>query len=221
MADNFGMGIAVGAANSRRNADNAYYSGKSVGYAEGKAHGIAEGKAAGHEQQAIYVARLLRHLKARARQKDALIGLLKKYEPNHPYLNQTPAKTEAAELMQVEKVEIKLLKSTDSDELSRYLTNEVGELMTEGDLAMEADNIVNIPTHQTPEEEDKKEKILHNYNPPPAEINRRLSVAEALVAAENERARLAAIDAKVAARKEAVKGAFTAVRNGFSKLFGG
>ena len=169
------------------------------GYAIGHGAGVNKGGApvdvesyreAGrvHEHgrvQAFYVKRLMRHLAARNSQKQALLQELKKYAPDHPYLNPEPVETKTTELLkevsdplvlqQVEavhqvdkarKLAPQITQEINRDDLSRLLVHASGgSETTKGDLAMVADGVAFVAENAPADVEAKMESDFDEFNP--------------------------------------------------------
>lgn len=156
--------------------------------------GYLDGRVYEHNQpQAYNVQRLMSHLIARDSQKQALLHELKKYAPDHPYLNSAPVETpttkvlaEVADPMVLQQVmsshvihEKRPYSNTevDRDYLSRLLVHSTGgAVTTQGDLAMAADGAAFVVGKMDEEYTAKiQAKILADFN----EFNPNIAVADA------------------------------------------
>ena len=145
--------------------------------------GIRKGRV--HETnrvQAYYVKRLMRHLAARNSQKQALMSELKKYAPEHPYLNPEPVETTTTALLgsvsdpmvlqQVEAAHVINKKpplldiEQNREELSRLLVHATdGTGTTKGDLAMVSDGSAFVAENMPDEVEAKIQADFLELNP--------------------------------------------------------
>lgn len=150
------------------------------GFNTGYKEGANDGMKAEHATQSWYVERLMRHLKARNSQKQALLQVLRKYAPNHPYLNETIVPSRSAELKDsIESGEnsyAKIANNCNADESSRLLALEMGGgIITEGDLAMEADGVAFVADNSSDEIEKEISQVRADLNASPEIRGARLS----------------------------------------------
>ena len=183
-----------------------FYQGYGIGHGAGVNSGAAsvdvesyreagriEGRVHEHGQvQAWYVKRLMRHLMARNSQKQALLQELKKYAPDHPYLNPeivengtTAVLNEASDPLALQRIQTAhkvsdkhapLLEVNEvaRDALSKLLVDAVGGAeTTKGDLAMAADGVAFIAEDSSDAIEDKIQAVYNTLNPNVDEADRR------------------------------------------------
>jgi len=171
-------------------------------------HGLEEGSAAEYAHQSWYVQRLARSLAARNSQKQALLQELRKYAPDHPYLNELVVENKASNL--TEDDYIRVTNKINSDQASLLLVVQMGGgIVTEGDLAMEAAGAAFTELTTSSDFEENLKLVLYNINPPFIERNRR------------DLARAAAEKARVAkAKKEASEAKFADIMKPASNFMG-
>lgn len=178
--------------------------------------GVRDGKAIQHEEQAWYVKRLALQLAVRNSQKQALMRELRKYAPDHPYLNETAVPNNSSELRdRIQRGELTyadVVNSDDIDVQSRLLALELGGgIETDGDMAMVADGVA-FSILNSPELVSKREQLYEDLNPDPnTRIARQKFVAEQAKANEKARAD---------AEKERVRAEKAASGNWFAKILG-
>lgn len=169
----FGVGHGAGVNQGQASVDTDSY----------VAEGIRKGRVHEHNRvQAFYVQRLMRHLAARNSQKQALMRELKKYAPDHPYLNPEPVETPTTKvledvsdplvLQQVEAAHVINKKpplldvEVDRDYLSRLLVDSTGGAeTTKGDLAMASDGVAFVAENMPVDEESKIQADFNEFNP--------------------------------------------------------
>lgn len=158
------------------------------GFRDGVNEGLVTGADNEHNAQNWYTSRLMRHLKARNSQKQALMQALRKYAPDHPYLNETILENKASEL--VDSIErgntsyATIANRGDVDKQSRLLALKMGGgIDTEGDLAMKADGEAFLAEGASQEIEDEIVKVSNDLNPMPNIRAQRLNEIKAAEAA--------------------------------------
>lgn len=178
--------------------------------------GVRDGKAIQHEEQSWYVKRLALQLAVRNSQKQALMHELRKYAPNHPYLNETVVPNNSSELRdRIQRGQLTyadVANSGDIDVQSRLLALELGGgIETEGDMAMVADGVA-FSILNSPELVSKREQLYEDLNPDPnTRIARQKMLSEQAKA--NEKAR-------TDAEKERARAEKAAGGNWFAKVLG-
>ena len=146
-------------------------------------HGVQLGRVHEHGQvQVFYVKRLMRHLAARNSQKQALMRELKKYAPDHPYLNPETAETPTTKVLEkvsdpivLQRVETSHIINkkpplldieVNRDDLSRLLVDSTGGAeTTKGDLAMVVDGVAFVAENMPAEENAKIDADFEEFNP--------------------------------------------------------
>lgn len=187
----FFVGYGAGQQAGRNQASGQY----DEGFNDGKKAGFSDATDAVRGTQGRFILRLMRHLMARNTQKKALMEELKKYSPEHPFLDETPildnSMAKAHELSEhPDDLDYKMavtgivgerealdrkvsnVQITDSQEAVNMLVVEVDGLTTKGDMAMVdagvavvADGKDNRPAEMTDAITDKSQEIFAKYNP--------------------------------------------------------
>ena len=187
MSGDFFQGYAIGHGTGVKKG------GASVDVESYREAGRIEGRVHEHGQvQAWYVKRLMRHLMARNSQKQALLQELKKYAPDHPYLNPELVETKASAVIDESSNALALqriqtahkvsdkhapmleVNEVARDDLSKLLVDAAGgSETTKGDLAMVSDGAAfvadNAPEHIT----NGIESAFEQFNPNFQEADRR------------------------------------------------
>ena len=181
----FYTGYAAGQGANRVEVDTQSY------YNHGFRDGVNTGASNEHNAQNWYISRLMRHLNARNSQKQALMQALRKYAPDHPYLNETILENKASEL--VDSIErghtsyAAIANRGDVDKQSRLLALKMGGgIDTEGDLAMTVDGDAFLASSAPQEIEDEIVKVSNDLNPMPNIRAQRLNEIKAAEAARVE-----------------------------------
>jgi hypothetical protein len=157
-----------------------------VGYAAGKDDGYIKAVEEVRVTQGRFISRLMRHLMARNTQKKALMEELKKYSPEHPFLDETPitdnsmarahSLSQRPDSLDYKRAVTGLMGErngmTDSQEAVNMLVAEVDGLTTKGDMAMVeagvavvADGKDNNPSSVTDAVHNEMGNIFAKYNP--------------------------------------------------------
>lgn len=157
-----------------------------AGYVAGKDDGYIAAVEEVRGTQGRFIVRLMRHLMARNTQKKALMEELKKYSPDHPFLDETPvtdnamakahALSQRPDDLDYKRAVTGLMgernQMTDSSDAVNMLVVEVDGLTTKGDMAMVeagvamvADGKDNSPTEMTDAISNKNTEIFNKYNP--------------------------------------------------------
>jgi hypothetical protein len=174
--------------------------------------GLREGSASEYSHQSWYIQRLMRALAARNSQKQALLKELKKYAPNHPYLDETIIDEKTSQLNEHDYA--RLTAKTNSNESSMMLVVKMGGgIDTKGDLTMQADGVAFTESTSSDDFEANLKQVLEDLNPPFIERHRR-----DLVQAAEEKSRVAQV------KKEASDAKFASVikpaANFMANIFG-
>jgi len=194
------------------------------GFRDGVNKGLITGADDEHINQSWYVQRLMRHLKARNSQKQASMQALRKYAPNHPYLNETIVPNATSMMLDNTKKDNtyypRVANNCNIDEMSNLLVAKMGGgITTEGDLAMKADGLAIVSLEDNlPEGEEAA--LLKTFNDLDAEPSIRAQRLAEIKAAEVARVESNIQAAKAKEKAERLNDPMKLAPNFMTKIFG-